>query len=734
MRTAFFFGAAFLATGVAIFLAGAFVGVTFFFGAAFFGAAFLGAAFFTAFLTAFFGAAFFTAFFGAAFLTAFFGAAFFTVRFVAICASFNAEDTFGRVAGAIIAQVPRGARAFEDGDGPYAMLRLGMRALRRDPFVLSAAAAVVVLSLVSLVFPVSREVVEEIGWWADFALVALAIVCAWLASRAESTTWGRRFWKLVTISFCLWFLVLLDWQFSWGRQLPFEGGVVADFLFLGYYFGLLLATAVKPHERGAPTRLSPILSTEVAAGALLAFGLLGYFVILPSRLTPKAYETFVPSLSLYVLLDLVLVIRVGWWCRVSRRSVWRTSYCALLAAFTFTGLHDVHELRVYTEGQALQTSAWDLVWWAQFLALTIAARASAHRAPGAETGVAGASSPDPIGRQAAIGPVASYAFILPVIHLGGRLMGLLDPALDRPRETLVLACAVVLGGLAIVHQQLLNHRHRVLSQRLHDAQILLQQSRKMEALGRLAGGVAHGFNNMLSVIVGYSEICWTGLGPGDRMLDPLQQIRFAAERASTLTRQLATFSRGRLDRETALELDRAIGAMMPTLRRLLTERVELTFEPGGREAWITVDPDQFERALVNIVANGRDAMPEEAASGLRPGPSSWQTVTLVARLVAAGPVRGNRGHRQRDRDGRGYQGQVVRAVLHHEARRRTQGAGAADRLRGRAPGERAHRGGQRAGRRDDGPALPAFASAAGGGGEAGRIDGRRRPAFHDPAG
>ncbi len=182
-----------------------------------------------------------------------------------------------------------------------------------------------------------------------------------------------------------------------------------------------------------------------------------------------------------------------------------------------------------------------------------------HRARGSEASAAGASASEPIGRQAIIGPVASYAFILPVIHLGGRVLDLLDPALDRRRETLVLACAVVLGGLAIVHQGLLNRRHRVLSQRLHDAQILLQQSRKMEALGRLAGGVAHGFNNLLSVIVGYSEILLERLGPGDKMLDPLQQIAFAAERASAFTRQLATFSRGRLDREAALELDRAIG-------------------------------------------------------------------------------------------------------------------------------------------------------------------------------
>ncbi len=109
------------------------------------------------------------------------------------------------------------------------------------------------ISLVSFAFPVSRELAEEIGWWADFPLLALTILCAWLASRAESATWGRRFWKSSRSasrsgSGPARLAVLL------GRRLPFEGEVLNDSLFLGYYFGLLLATAVKPHERGAPTR------------------------------------------------------------------------------------------------------------------------------------------------------------------------------------------------------------------------------------------------------------------------------------------------------------------------------------------------------------------------------------------------------------------------------------------------------------------------------------------------
>jgi signal transduction histidine kinase/CheY-like chemotaxis protein len=603
LRTAFFFGAAFLTAGFATFFTTFF---TTFLGAAFFGAAFF-TAFFTAFLTAFFGAAFLTAFLGAAF----FGAAFFTVRFFAICASFNAEDTFGRVAGAIIAQLTRDARAFVgwapvSRATPYAMLRDGMQALRRDPIFIAVVAAVLSLAAFSLIFPTPAPLVETVGWWADFPLLGLSAFSAWRAFRADRTAWGRRFWKLISIALCLWFSVLLDWQFSWASRLPFDGEVFVDVLFLAYYFTLLLATAVKPHERTDALPLSPILLTEVVAGLVLAIGLLEYFVLLPSRLTPTAYESYVPSLSLYVLLDVVLVVRVGTWCWRGAGRRWRIPYAALAAAFACTLLHDIHELLVYSAGQLLTPSVWDIIWWAQFACLILAARASAIASRTEDAGPTDDFAPV---HQQLFGPVVSFAFILPVIHLGGHLSGLLDSVLDAQREIVVLACAVALGALAVFHQKLMNDQYRVVSRTLHEAQIQLQQSRKMEALGRLAGGVAHGFNNLLSVIVGYTEILMERIGPGEKNLDALQQIRFAAERAATLTRQLATFSRGRLDQEVSLDLDQALVTHVPTIRRMLTEGILLNVVPGSGGAWILVDPQQFERALLNVVANARDAMP-----------------------------------------------------------------------------------------------------------------------------
>lgn len=489
------------------------------------------------------------------------------------------------------------------------MLRRRMRSLRRDPVFVSAVAVVAALVVAAFALPLGAVQRQAVSDWSDFLLLALAVVAAWQALQREQSPSGRRFWRYVTVSLVVWYAALVQWWVVADKDWNLGSDVLSDCLYLAYYLGLVTATATRPHERREAPSPSAIVSTEVAAAGVLAFGLLTYFVILPSRFAPRAYETFVPSLSLYVLMDVVLVARLAWWCRTTASSWWRPTYCALAAALSFSLLHDVHELLVYRAGQSLEPSPWDLVWWGQFLALVAAARLSVHRSAVAAEQAPRETGGAPVG-AAVFGPVASYAFILPVVHLGGGLAGLLDPGLDRPRETLVLACALVLGGLAVLHTRLTDRRYRLTRESLYAAQTLLQQSRKMEALGRLAGVIAHDFNNLLSVIIGYADLLAERLTMGDRLLDPVGQIRQAAERAATLTRQLAVVSRGQLAREGLFDVDLALSALAPTVQRLAADRVTLSVEPGAAGAWVGADRDQFERAIINIAANARDAMPE----------------------------------------------------------------------------------------------------------------------------
>jgi PAS domain S-box-containing protein len=138
----------------------------------------------------------------------------------------------------------------------------------------------------------------------------------------------------------------------------------------------------------------------------------------------------------------------------------------------------------------------------------------------------------------------------------------------------------------------------------------LLQSQRLESIGRLAGGVAHDFNNHLTVINGYCDLILMGLGPGDPYYENLRDIRRAGERAATLTRQLLAFGRKQLLSPSPLSLNQIVSSMERMLNRLMPENIVITavLAPGLGAAM--ADTGQIEQVLMNLVVNARDAMPE----------------------------------------------------------------------------------------------------------------------------
>lgn len=136
----------------------------------------------------------------------------------------------------------------------------------------------------------------------------------------------------------------------------------------------------------------------------------------------------------------------------------------------------------------------------------------------------------------------------------------------------------------------------------------LGQAQKMESIGRLAGGVAHDFNNMLAVILGHTDMVLTKLDPGDPIHAELQLVRKAASRSADLVRQLLAFARKQIVAPQVLDLNETVEAMLKMLRRLIGENIELAWLPGAALWRVKIDPSQVDQILANLCVNARDAI------------------------------------------------------------------------------------------------------------------------------
>jgi signal transduction histidine kinase/ActR/RegA family two-component response regulator len=166
----------------------------------------------------------------------------------------------------------------------------------------------------------------------------------------------------------------------------------------------------------------------------------------------------------------------------------------------------------------------------------------------------------------------------------------------------------------------------------------LVHARKMEAVGRLASGLAHDFANLLTLISGYSEIILSRLGARDSLRGEVEEVRKAASRGSALTRQLLAFSRRQTVEPQVIDLNTLVNDMQKMLRRMIGEHIDLTTSLSPNLYRVKVDPGQMEQVVMNLAVNARDAMPrggkisictanvelteseEPVKKGLTPGP------------------------------------------------------------------------------------------------------------------
>ena len=163
----------------------------------------------------------------------------------------------------------------------------------------------------------------------------------------------------------------------------------------------------------------------------------------------------------------------------------------------------------------------------------------------------------------------------------------------------------------------------------------IAQATKMQAVGQLAGGVAHDFNNVLTAIIGFCDLMLLRHTPGDSDYDDIQQIKANSNRAASLTRQLLAFSRQQTLRPQVLQLPDVVSDVSSMLKRLLGERIALAVDHDRDLGAVRADKTQLEQVIVNLAVNARDAMQAKGAKG----EGGTGTLKLATRRVGAAQVR-----------------------------------------------------------------------------------------------
>lgn len=177
------------------------------------------------------------------------------------------------------------------------------------------------------------------------------------------------------------------------------------------------------------------------------------------------------------------------------------------------------------------------------------------------------------------------------------------------RDVEVLSSSVDIGGRPYLHSIVHDITgKRVAEEERQQLAAQLVQAKKMEAVGRLAGGVAHDYNNMLGVILGYADLGLGALEPAHPVHPFLEEIRSAARRSAALTQQLLAFSRQQAIAPQLVDLNEAVEGMLKMLRRLIGEDVHIAWHPGSGVWPVMMDLTQLDQILVNLCVNARDAI------------------------------------------------------------------------------------------------------------------------------
>lgn len=443
----------------------------------------------------------------------------------------------------------------------------------------------------------------------DIPFLVLILVACRVGLPQHEDAAERRFWRLVALSFAFWLAVSLPyaaihpsggWNFGWS--------IFGDLGYLCGYLSLLLAIEVQPHRRQTGSLGDRERQLRTFGLILMAVFLLAYFVLVPAAFNGQSYATSVPSFYLFVGLDAIIVVRLF----SSRRDAWSIRwswiYTWLLSGAILTLFGDAMELAGHVGSFTLPSATVaDLLWTTPLALIALGARAS-HVTFATEHRVLN-EIPHARGALRAGHLLLVAAILLPVAHAVLQLTGALEPQTDRPREVVAALSLLTLGGLALVAYRVLEHDREQMEAKELRLVSELGVARKMDAVARLAASVAHDFNNLIHIIQGRTDILAEQLPEEDPLQEEIREILAASARAADLAGQLMAFGRTQPTSPATVSLHELLTRAEQLLKPLLDEKTRLDVRRSATLDVVQVDPLQFERVILNLVTNARDAMP-----------------------------------------------------------------------------------------------------------------------------
>lgn len=398
-------------------------------------------------------------------------------------------------------------------------------------------------------------------------------------------------------------------------------------------FGLLIASAFMiDRSRSREISVYEKISLVVFFLGLLAFCTMSAPHAAPNPETDELELDWNWSYTLFIVMDLYLLTvialraisadtqRWGLICRCLAFSMTMFFLSDLISLADFNGWIQITELGDSPESFTLWHAAVNLIWLVNFIALAAAARIGVVFVDEVDEECEQSRRKSQlVGSTGVMPPMVVFIFVMLALYFGSNYLEMpsQESNLVEAKEQLLSGLIFALTILAMLQDRWLGKQRRKLLQKVENYDTRLQQSQKLEAVGRLVGGVAHDFNNQIHIIANCNEQLLENTPEGDPRRKALEMIDRASRRSSESVNQLFLLKEGQEARSKPLDLVAVVEEMRPGLADLIGEPLELKVSGDCGNSVIVADPIQVQSVVTNLVLNARDASKNGSFHGSR---------------------------------------------------------------------------------------------------------------------